>query len=136
MSVSIDFFHYRLESSRFNVRDFEYKEEVRSHINLNIGQNEETTLIRLALRMFHGSPEQEVFFVAYEGAFYITDDNNTQISEDDLQRYGHTTCATMLFPFLCEYIADITRRAGLESINIKPIDFDALYNDNKKQPFS
>ncbi len=131
MSVSIDFFHYRLESVRFDIREFDDKEEVNSHISLNVGQSEDAILVRIAFRLFHGSPEQEMLFAAYEGAFKIKDDNGGDIPEEEIQKYAQINCAAMLFPYLREFVSETTRRAGLEPIMINSVNFIELYEQNR-----
>ena len=49
-----------------------------------------------------------------------------------LQKVIHINCASILFPFLREHIADLTRRAGFPPLLLPPTNFVALYEQGKK----
>ena len=49
---------------------------------------------------------------------------------------GHmlaTSCANILFPFAREAISDIVTRGGFPQLLVSPVNFDALYEQQKKQ---
>jgi len=39
-------------------------------------------------------------------------------------------CAAILFPFMREFIADISRRAGLQPLILQPVNFYEFYKNN------
>lgn len=51
-------------------------------------------------------------------------------SESDLTRIAEVSCAAILFPFVREVVADITRRAGLPPLLLNPVNFVEIYNKN------
>lgn len=57
--------------------------------------------------------------------------------EEHLSKTAEITCASILFPFLRETVADLTRRAGLTPLLLKPVNFISFYENGhppKKQP--
>lgn len=54
-------------------------------------------------------------------------------SKTDLEQVIHINCAAIMFPYLREAIADMTRRAGILPLHLDPINFIALYEDSKKK---
>jgi len=55
------------------------------------------------------------------------------IPEDVLGRMLATSCANILFPFAREAISDIVTRGGFPQLLVSPVNFDALYEQQKKQ---
>jgi preprotein translocase subunit SecB len=48
----------------------------------------------------------------------------------ELTRVAEINCASILFPFAREVIADLTRRAGLAPFLIPPVNFVEFYKNN------
>lgn len=42
----------------------------------------------------------------------------------------HNTCATILFPYASEFIADLVRRGSFPPLFLPPVNFEALYQNN------
>ena len=55
------------------------------------------------------------------------------IPGDVLGRMLATSCANILFPFAREAISDIVTRGGFPQLLVSPVNFDALYEQQKKQ---
>ena len=55
------------------------------------------------------------------------------IPEDVLGRMLATSCANILFPFAREAISDIVTRGGFPQLLVSPVNFDVLYEQQKKQ---
>ena len=47
----------------------------------------------------------------------------------DLEKIVHVNCAAIIFPYVRETIADLTRRASILPFHMEPINFVALYED-------
>lgn len=47
-----------------------------------------------------------------------------------LGQIAEINCASIVFPFVREAMADLTRRAGLQPIILQPINFVDFYNNN------
>jgi preprotein translocase subunit SecB len=50
----------------------------------------------------------------------------------ELERVAHINCASIIFPYVREYIADLTRRAGIPPFHLDPVNFIAMYEEQKK----
>ena len=55
------------------------------------------------------------------------------IPEDIIERMLGTACANILFPFAREAVADIVTRGGFPQLLLAPVNFDALYLQQKQQ---
>ena len=55
------------------------------------------------------------------------------VPEDVLGRMLATSCANILFPFAREAVSDIVTRGGFPQLLLTPVNFDALYEQQKKQ---
>ena len=42
-------------------------------------------------------------------------------------------CPNILFPYLRETVSDTVTRAGFPAVILNPVNFEAIYNQNKKQ---
>jgi len=50
----------------------------------------------------------------------------------ELERVAHINCASIIFPYVREYIADLIRRAGIPPFHLDPVNFIAMYEEHKK----
>ncbi|MGE0753585.1 MAG: protein-export chaperone SecB [Alphaproteobacteria bacterium] len=64
--------------------------------------------------------------LAYGGIFQVTG-----IPEDQVQHVLLVDCPFVLFPFARRVISDVTRDGGFPPLMLDPIDFHALYLQNK-----
>tara|TARA_B100001123_G_scaffold450931_1_gene625205 strand:+ start:169 stop:636 length:468 start_codon:yes stop_codon:yes gene_type:complete len=64
--------------------------------------------------------------LAYGGIFDVPGDENT-----DFERLVLVDCAYMLFPFARRIVAEITRDGGFPPLQIEPVNFAGLYEQNK-----
>jgi preprotein translocase subunit SecB len=64
--------------------------------------------------------------LAYGGIFQVTN-----IPEDRIEPLIMIECPFVLFPFARRVIADVTRDGGFPPLMLDPIDFHALYMQNK-----
>ena len=53
--------------------------------------------------------------------------------EELIGRMLATSCANILFPFAREAISDIVTRGGFPQLLVSPVNFDVLYEQQKKQ---
>ena len=70
-----------------------------------------------------------VFNIKGAGLFEFEND----ISKEDLEEVANINCAAILYPFLRETLADITRRSGLPPLLLPPLNFINLYKVLKKE---
>lgn len=50
----------------------------------------------------------------------------------ELERVANINCASIIFPYIRESIADLARRAGIPSFHLDPVNFIAMYEEQKK----
>lgn len=70
------------------------------------------------------------FAVAWQGVFSF----EKAPPKDIIERIAHINCASILFPYIRESVADLTRRAGIPPLHIDPVNFIALYEERQSQP--
>jgi len=52
-----------------------------------------------------------------------------EISDEQIKKVGIVNCAAIIFPYLREHLADLTRRSGLPPFHLPPINFVKVYKD-------
>lgn len=57
----------------------------------------------------------------------------TLTSKRDLDSIVNINCAAIIFPFMREHIADLTRKAGFPALLLPPMNFVRLYGKSKKR---
>lgn len=62
------------------------------------------------------------------GIFLIKD-----FPKEIVERMAATICPNMLFPFARELVCDLVTRGGFPQLLLAPVNFDALYAQQKKQ---
>lgn len=55
------------------------------------------------------------------------------IPEEDFEPIMAVACPNILFPFLRETVSDVVNRAGFPPVLLAPINFDALYLQQREQ---
>ena len=55
------------------------------------------------------------------------------IPEAEIEPVLGITCPNILFPYLRETVSDIVTRAGFPSIILNPVNFEAIYHQNKQK---
>lgn len=125
----------RLTSIKFDInRDFVPGEdiELETQIHLEHGILEEKNLLRLFVGLtVSGAKAPMSLSVEMGGLFYFA---NSLTNNSDLQMVAEINCASIMFPFIRELVADVTRRAGLPPLLLAPINFAELFNKNHPKP--
>jgi preprotein translocase subunit SecB len=86
-------------------------------------------ILDVVVRFYSDSEKQPFrFSVAWEGAFVF---EKLPVKEM-LERIAHVNCASIIFPYVRESIADLTRRASIVPLNLQPMNFVALYDEKQK----
>jgi preprotein translocase subunit SecB len=67
--------------------------------------------------------------VAQAGIFQVRN-----IPAENLEVILSVTCPNILFPYIREAVSDIVVRAGFPPVLLNPINFEALYAQQKQQP--
>ncbi|MGO9014024.1 MAG: protein-export chaperone SecB [Dissulfurispiraceae bacterium] len=130
---------------RFSIIDIK---QVESHFTLNtdfkptkdegieisygtvISYEKKDKLVSVALSIISDNKKQPfIFTIRTVGLF-----NFPQIpASKELDRIVNINCGSIIFPYIRESIADLTRRAGFPPLHINPINFIALYEEKQKK---
>lgn len=128
----------KLLSAIFDVKKiFPPDTQINVSINLDMNHAYNDTDNTLNLIMTLNITGEEVdmnISIKYGGIFKF---KNKPEPEEHLSKTAEITCASILFPFLRETVADLTRRAGLTPLLLNPINFISFYENGhlpKKQP--
>jgi preprotein translocase subunit SecB len=54
-------------------------------------------------------------------------------ADEELSRVVHVNCAAILFPFLREAVADLTRKGGFPPLILPPVNFVEVFKQVKSQ---
>ena len=76
-------------------------------------------------------PEDKTVFlveVAQAGIFQIRN-----VPQEDLEPIMMIGCANILFPYAREAVSDAVSRAGFQPVVLAPVNFEALYQQNRQQ---
>jgi preprotein translocase subunit SecB len=97
-------------------------------LSFNISFNKKGEKVIVTLNFSSENENQPfVFRVIFEGIFVFD-----KIPEkEELERIVHINCSSIIFPFIRESIADLTRKAGLPPLILDPVNFVAIYESSK-----
>jgi len=99
-------------------------------LSLDISFQKKGKKVRVILKFSSEEKEQPfVFRVIFEGIFVF----DKMPEKEELERIVHINCASIMFPFIRESIADLTRRAGLTPLILDPVNFVGLYESSKEK---
>lgn len=120
----------RIRSLNFRIKEGEFKGPVPLTYNLSYGyeysykEKSINTLLSISL-----SKDQFPFIldIEYEGLFKL----NKRVAKKKIESFAEINCTAILFPFLRECIADITRRAGFSPLLLPAINFIELAKKRK-----
>lgn len=55
------------------------------------------------------------------------------VPQEELEPVLSVVCPNMLYPYLREVVSDVSVRAGFAPVVLNPLNFEALYNQQKQQ---
>lgn len=130
----IDFRDCRLLTAHFQLnKGFAPGPEVKLDSNLTMTHDffadvEGKTCLRLFVKI-HLKGENAPLNAEVEigGIFGV---NRKPDSTEEASKLAEINCAAIIFPYLRETVADLTRRAGLAPLHLPPINFVDLYKQN------
>ena len=124
------FENLRLIESHFKLNtDFRPAKNEAAEIScqINISHRKEDKAINVTVSVASANKNQPfIFEVALVGAFKFS----KLPPKRDLEKIVHVNCAAIIFPYVRETIADLTRRANIPPFHMAPINFVALYEDH------
>lgn len=125
-----DFQDYRLLSAHFDLnRNFEPGPDMQVNTNLSFTHDylDDLNTLRLFMKV-EVTGESAPLQVAVEvGGMFIF---SKKPVENKMAEIAEINCASILFPFVRETIADLTRRSGLPPFLLPPINFVEFYKNN------
>jgi preprotein translocase subunit SecB len=123
----------RLRSVNFDVNKAsapKKQAEVTIEVNLEHDYNDKDNLLNLIMGVDIIGKDFLNISIKYEGIFKF---NKKPKPKDNLSKTAEITCASILFPFVRESVADFTRRAGLPPLILDPMNFVEFYDDNHQK---
>lgn len=125
-----DFQDYRLLSAHFDLnRNFEPGPDMQVNTNLSLTHDylDDLNTLRLFMKV-EVTGESAPLQVAVEvGGMFLFP---RKPAENKMGEIAEINCASILFPFVRETIADLTRRSGLPPFLLPPINFVEFYKNN------
>ena|SRR3990170_3354843 len=132
MELKFSLDELKLLESHFKLNtDFELKNNEPIEISAYIGVSykRENRIVQVIVSVnSHGEKQPFVFDTKMAGTFGFS----KLPGKEQLDRIVHINCAAIIFPYVREAIADLTRRAGLPPFHLGPLNFVALYQKNRK----
>ena len=86
-------------------------------------------ILKITAKALHENESLFLIELEYAGLFSIKNVEKEEQKEQILLIY----CPNLIFPFARRVIADVSRDGGFQPLMINPIDFAALYMQQKKQ---
>jgi preprotein translocase subunit SecB len=96
--------------------------EVNPEIEIDYKKDEKHIFVQINIE-FDNPNAPFNFNIGIVGSFEFDID----ISSENMESVVNINCSALLFPFLSETIADITRRAGFPPLILPPVNFVNLY---------
>jgi len=96
---------------------------INSSFDTQYGINGE--IANVVLKVFSNDDNQPfTYSVSLLGSFHFKE----MPAKDMLDKIVHINCAAILFPYVRESVADLTRRAGIPPFHLAPVNFVDAYN--------
>ncbi len=129
-NLNFSFVNYRVVQLKFDVnKNFGKKyssetESIEVNPSIEISYEKEKNILLVDLTIiFDNMKAPFSFLVRCEGMFKF----NYDIFNKNMERIVNINCAAILFPFVREIIAELTRRANFPPLLLPPVNFVNLY---------
>ena len=134
MEAKFSFESLRLLESHFKLNtDFKpkRKQPIEISTEISISYKEKNRTVKVAISVISVNKKQPfILDTTVMGTF-----NFLKIpAKKDLDKIVRVNCAAIMFPYVREIIADLTRRADIPPFHMDPINFVALYEDHQAYP--
>lgn len=122
------FLDFRIMKLDFAVNDqFNKTGQAKVHTEFKISHDTSANRLKVNLSIFF-KDKSAPFSIHLEGSGLF--ELKRSLTEAETDTMCHTHCTTIMFPYMREVIADISRRAGFPPLHIPQIDFTRVF---KKQ---
>lgn len=105
------------------------KVEITTSVNVDFSCTGKDLTVQVRVEMPDGERSPFAFVVEGVGRFTLVLESPTEV----LEVIARANCASMIFPYLREAIADLTRRAGVPALHLQPVNFIELMNAVKSE---
>lgn len=129
-NVSMTFEDFKILSWSFSMnREFNGSEDVRiiPELSSNFDFLEEQKILRVFLKISQTSKDVPYFFEVEAGGIFKFSDS---LPPDIMKNFAGVNCAAIIFPYIRETIADMTRRAGFPPLHLQPVNFAKMYGES------
>jgi len=100
----------------------EGKIEINTSIEVEFSHKGKDLSVQVRVELPDGENTPFSFAVDGVGSFVFKEEPPAE----ELERIARVNCAAMIFPYLREAIADLTRRAGVPPLHLQPVNFVAM----------
>ena len=109
--------------------NWEKTEPIEFTHNIEIGYKQTNNDIHVLVSVSADSDNQPFrFSVACEGSFSFEEIP----LKEELDRIARIYCAAIIYPYVRETVADLTRRASMPPLNLAPFNFVSMYEERQK----
>lgn len=115
----------KIRSLNFRIKEAKRKKEVEFNFNLTYDYKYDYRKKEIIVAIYFDIDDDEMPFaldVEYQGFFEL----NKSVPKKKIEPFARINCPAILFPFLRECIADITRRAGFAPLLLPAVNFVEL----------
>ncbi len=95
-------------------------------LDIEFNKKGKKLLVKISLS---NEAEDSPFIFMVDGIGFFEFDKEP--NEDILETVARVNCAAIMFPYIREVVADLTRRAGFPPFHHSPVNFQALYEEFK-----
>ena len=123
---------YRIRSLRLAINDAYSGDDIELGINIKYKSDysyKDKSINCFFLLFIGGDNFPFSLSIEYEGLFYL----NKRVPKKEAESLCKINCPAILFPFLRECVADVTRRAGLDPIILPSVNFTLAEKDVVKK---
>ncbi|GBE41722.1 protein-export protein SecB [bacterium BMS3Bbin09] len=132
MQHNMSFDNFRIRKMSFSVNDkFKPKKtpyDITPEISVGSEYRKKENDLTVFLKVFLNAGEVPFFFeVESESVFSFKEEPDEKL----IKQFSVMNCPAMVFPYVRETIADLTRRAGFPPLHLPPINFIELAKEKE-----
>jgi len=134
--MNITLHEIRLLKSNFLINDGILEEgkeySIQRELTISISSDDDLKTLKVELRVRNKNEDSPFYFdISYQGFFQL--EGTKQPARDEIDKIGAINCAGIIFPYVREHLADLTRRAGLPPFHLPPVNFVKEYKAKRKE---
>lgn len=105
------------------------KVEITTSVSVDYSCKGKDLTVQVRVEMPDGERSPFAFVVEGVGRFVLAEEPPVEV----LEVIARANCASMIFPYVREAIADLTRRAGVPPLHLQPVNFVELMKADKAE---